>query len=131
MTVTGEVDGYRALPAFLAAITCRANSAKVLRSSTAARLYVYDPIIERLTQDLQDMAAALGQLIQEEQAMVGQRHLAGHQYVAAADQPRIRDRMGGAKWARRAEGGAITSEAGNTVDANGLEGFPLAPPPGR
>jgi hypothetical protein len=43
------------------------------------------------------MTAALGQFIQEEHAMVGQRHLARHRHVAAADQPDIRDGvMGGA-----------------------------------
>jgi hypothetical protein len=91
MIVTGEVDGYRALPAFLAAITCRANSAIILRFSTSAKLYVYETILERLAQDLQDMAAELGQFIQEEHAMVGQRHFARHRHVAPADQPRIRD----------------------------------------
>jgi hypothetical protein len=59
MIVTGEVDGYRALPAFLAAITCRANSARILRFSTPAKLYVYETILERLTQGLKDTALAL------------------------------------------------------------------------
>ena len=46
---------------------------------------------QRLAQDLQDMAAALGQFIQEEHAVVGQRHFARHRHVAPADQARIRD----------------------------------------
>ena len=37
------------------------------------------------------MAFALRELIEEEDAMVGQRHLAGHRHVAPADQPHIRD----------------------------------------
>jgi hypothetical protein len=43
-----------------------------------------------LAQDLGDIAAALGQRIQEEHAMVGQRHVTPHRHVAPADQPRIR-----------------------------------------
>jgi hypothetical protein len=35
------------------------------------------------------MAAELARFIQEEQAMVGQRHLARHRHVAPADQARI------------------------------------------
>jgi hypothetical protein len=50
---------------------------------------------QRLAQDLQDMAAELGPFIQEEHAIVGQRDLAGHRDVAAADQPRIREGMVG------------------------------------
>jgi len=44
-----------------------------------------------LAQDLEDMAAALGPCIQEEHAMVGQRHVTRHRHVAPADQSRIRD----------------------------------------
>jgi hypothetical protein len=65
---------------------------------TPAKLYVYETIIERLAQDLEDMAAALGEFIQEAHAVVGQRHFARHRHVAAADQPHIGDGvMGGAK----------------------------------
>jgi hypothetical protein len=75
--VTATVVGvYYVLPDRLTAITRRANSAKVWRSSTPARLYVYDTLLEGLPQDLQDVAAELGQFIQEEHAVVRQRHLA-------------------------------------------------------
>ena len=48
------------------------------------------------------MAAKLGPFIQEEHAIVGQRHLARHRHVAPADQPCIRDGMvGDAKGASR------------------------------
>jgi hypothetical protein len=40
-------------------------------------LFCREVVFERLAQDLQDMAAELGQFIQEEHAVVGQRHLAG------------------------------------------------------
>jgi hypothetical protein len=72
-----------------------AKVAKTLKSRTPAKIYVYDTLLERLAQDLQDMAAELRQLIQEEHAIMGQRHLARHRHVAPADPPHIRDRMMG------------------------------------
>jgi hypothetical protein len=77
-----------------------ANPTNVLRSRTPAKLYVYETLLERLPQDLQDMAAALGQLIQEEHAMVRQRHLARHGHVPPTDQSRIRDGLVGARHGR-------------------------------
>ena len=74
-------------------MTLSANAARTLRSRTLARLSVYDTIIELLLHHLEDMAAELGQFIQEEHAMVGQRHFTRHRHVAPADQPRIRDGM--------------------------------------
>jgi hypothetical protein len=59
MIVTGEVDGYRALPAFLAAITCRANSARILRFSTSAKLYVYETILRWPPENFKDMSFAI------------------------------------------------------------------------
>jgi hypothetical protein len=53
------------------------------------KLYVYETLLEQLAQDLQDMAAARGQFIQEEHAIMGQRHVARHWHVPPADQPRI------------------------------------------
>ena len=47
----------------------------------------------RLGQDLQRIAAELWQLIQDEHAVVGQRHLARPGEVPAADQPHIGDRL--------------------------------------
>ena len=52
---------------------------------TPAKLYVYETLLEQLPQYLQDMAAALGEFIQKEHAMVGQRHLARHGHMAATD----------------------------------------------
>jgi hypothetical protein len=72
VTVTVVVDGYRMLTESLTAITRRANSSKVLRFSTPAKLYSYETILEWLAQDLKDMAAKLGPCIQEEHALVGQ-----------------------------------------------------------
>ena len=84
------------------AIIRAAIAAKTNRSRTPGRLYLCDTLLERLPQDLEDMAAALGPCIQEAHAMVGQRHVARHRHVAPADQPRIRDGVVGG----RATGGS-------------------------
>jgi hypothetical protein len=75
----------------LAASSLRAKPAKSQRFMMFWRLYVCETLLERLAQDLQDMAAALGPCIQEEHAIVGQRHLAGHRYLAATDQAHVRE----------------------------------------
>jgi hypothetical protein len=86
-------------------------------------LYLYDTILKPLVQDLQDLLSELGQLIEQEHALVGERHLARHRYVAPADQPDIRDGvMGGATRARGHDGRAPASAASNAMDANGVEG---------
>ncbi len=73
MTVTVVVvDGYRILTEFLTAINRRANSVKVLRFSTPAKLYSCEPLLQRLAQVLQDMALELGQPIQEQHPKVRQ-----------------------------------------------------------
>jgi hypothetical protein len=101
-----------------------ASPASTLRSRTPARLYLYDTILEWLSQDLQDMAAALGKFIQEEYAMVGQRDLARHRHVPLTDQSRSRDGLvGGAKRASRHQRGAGAGEAGDAVDARRLNGL--------
>jgi hypothetical protein len=70
------------------------------------------------------MAAELGQFIQEEHAMVGQRHVSRHRHVASADQPRIRDGMvGRATWAGRDQRRAIAREASDAMDTRGLHGL--------
>jgi hypothetical protein len=50
-----------------------ANAARTWRSRTPARLHVYDTILQRLGQNLEDMPAGLGEFIQEEHAVAGQR----------------------------------------------------------
>ena len=66
-----------------------AMATSVPKSATPAKLYSCEPLLERLAQDLKAMAAALGPFIQEEHAVVGQRHLTRHRHVAATDQPHI------------------------------------------
>jgi hypothetical protein len=86
------------------------------------RLYRCDALLERLPQDLQDIAAALGQFIQEEHTVVRQRHVARHRHVAPADQPRIRDSvMAGAKGVRRDERGAVAREASDATEVGGVD----------
>jgi hypothetical protein len=69
--VTATVVGvYYVLPDHLTAITRRTNSAKVWRSSTPARLYVYDTLLQRLAADLQHMAAELRQFLPKEHPVV-------------------------------------------------------------
>jgi hypothetical protein len=55
----------------------------------SGRGYVCETLLKGLAQDLEDMAAELGPFIQEEHAIVGQRHVARHRHVAPADQPDI------------------------------------------
>jgi hypothetical protein len=106
------------------ATTLMVTPASVLRSRTPARLYVYDTLLERLPQDLQDMAAALGPFIQEAHAMVGQRHLARHRDVAAADQPRIREGLVGRPTRAGCDSRCVVDgEARDAEDVRGLKGF--------
>ena len=70
------------------------------------------------------MTAEFGELIQEEDPVVGQRHLTRHGDMSAADQPHIRDGvMRGAKRTRGDQGRAVAGEAGDAMDSGGLQGF--------
>jgi hypothetical protein len=70
VTVVGSY-GTQAEP--LEVMSRAANAAKALRSRTPAKLYLYDPLLQRLTQNLKDTAPALGELIQEAHAVVRPR----------------------------------------------------------
>ena len=58
----GEVVAGYARPACMA---------RAITSRICGRLYSCDTILERLAQDLEDLAVELGEFIQEEHAMVG------------------------------------------------------------
>jgi hypothetical protein len=58
-----------------------ASVSRAARSSTCGRLYACDTLLERLPQDLEDMASALGPFIQEEHPMVRPRHVARHRHL--------------------------------------------------
>jgi hypothetical protein len=91
---------------------------------TCGRLYLYDTLLQRLPQDLEDMAAELGPCIQEEHAVVGQRHFARHWHVAPDDQPDIGDGVvRGATRPGRDQRGALAGEARDAIDARGLNGL--------
>jgi hypothetical protein len=101
-----------------------ANATKAWRFRTPTKLYLCEAILQRLAQDLQGMAAALGPFIQEEHAVMGQRHLAGHRHVTTADQPCTRDGvMAGATRAGGDQRRAVAGEPGDAVDAGAVEGI--------
>jgi hypothetical protein len=99
-----------------------ASATRAERSRTRGRLYLCDAILKRLAQDLEDMALELRQLIQEQDAMVRQRHLPRQGQVAAADQAHIGDGVvGSPERAHGDDGGAPPGEAGDAMDAGGLQ----------
>jgi hypothetical protein len=91
---------------------------------TCQRLYAYDTLLERLAQDLQDVATELRQFIQKEHLMVRQRHLAGQRHLSPTDPAHIGDRV--VRGANRVGGDqrrAVAGEAGDAMDAGGVDGF--------
>jgi hypothetical protein len=118
------MGGYWTRVEWLAVISRWAKLATSHRCMTCGRLYSYDTLLERLPQHFEHMAAELGQFIQQEDAVVRQRHLARHRDLTTPDQPHIRDGVvRGATGARRDPRQAVTGEAGDAMDARGLEGF--------
>ena len=81
-------------------------------------------VFERLAEDFEDVAGELGQLVEEEQAVVGEGDFAGARDHAAADEAGVGDGVVG-----RAEGPVgdeafvAIEHAGDGVDLGGLEGF--------
>ncbi len=73
----------------IAGLNCPASAARADRSRGYAQVFSCHPFREQLTQDLEDMAPALGPFIQPEHAGVRPRHLARHGKMPAADQPHI------------------------------------------
>ena len=97
---------------------CVARATNAVMSSTHAKLYSCDTLLQRLAQDLEDMPPELRPFIDEENAVVRPRHLARHGEGPAADQPHIRDRlMRGATRPGGDDGGAPPGEAGDAMDA--------------
>ena len=60
MAVTVLVGSYRPLPEPTEVISRAAKVAKTLKLRTPAKLYIYETLLERLPQDLQDMTSKLG-----------------------------------------------------------------------
>lgn len=71
MSATVMMGSYRPLPEPPKVVSRAAKVATTLKARTPARLYAYETHLERLAQDLENMAAALGQFIQEAHAVVG------------------------------------------------------------
>jgi hypothetical protein len=87
-----DISGcYGALLPFLTVVPLPSKIIKSFRLRTRGRLSLGDALLERLPQDLQDMAAARRPCIQEEDVVVGPRPLAWPRPVAPADQPRSGD----------------------------------------
>jgi hypothetical protein len=82
---------YDTRPEWLAVSSFRTKCRKSLGVRTLWRLYSCETLLERLPQHFEHMAAELGQFIQEEDAVVGQRHFARQRHLAAPDQPHLGD----------------------------------------
>ena len=95
MTVTVVMGSYRRLPEPPTFVSRAAKAAKTLTLRTPAKLYIYETLLEGLAQYLQHVTAELGQFIQKEHAVVGQRHLARHRHLSPADQAHIGDGVKG------------------------------------
>jgi hypothetical protein len=52
-------------------------------------LFSCEVLLERLAQDLEDLAAELGEFIQQEHPVVRPLYLGGHGHLRAADQPEV------------------------------------------
>jgi hypothetical protein len=123
-TGTMVMGSYSTRPKRLAVNSRTAKLTKSLKFMTLWRLYSYDTLLERLAQDLQDVAVELRQFIQQEHPVVRPRYVAGPRHLPPTDQPHIGDRVvGGAKRPRREARGAVTGAAGDAVDAGGVKGF--------
>jgi hypothetical protein len=89
------VGPRRAADVHVAVSLRSASTARATRSRTPTKLYSYETLLERLAQDLENMAAALGPFIQEEHPVVREGHLARHRHLTPADPPRVSDGLVG------------------------------------
>ena len=83
-----------------------------------------DFVFEGLAQAFEVFGTELGQLVEEEDAAVGEADLAGAGHGSAADQAGVADGvMGGAERAGADEGAGAVELAGDRVDAGDFEGL--------
>ena len=81
-------------------------------------------VFERLAEDFEDVAGELGELVEEEQAVVGEGDFAGARDHAAADEAGVGDGVvGRAEGAVGDEAFVAVEDAGDGVDLGGFEGF--------
>ena len=78
-------------------------------------------VLERLAERLEARAGELGQLVEEQDAVVGERGLAGRRRGAAADQAGRRDRVVRRAERARADQPAAAVQAGDRLDARHLD----------
>jgi hypothetical protein len=80
-----------------------------------------EALLDRLAQNLEDIAAELWQFTQEEHAVMRHRHLTQHGDMPAPNQLHIRDHVvGGGKGTGRDEGSAVAGGAGDAMDECGF-----------
>ncbi len=77
---------YRVLHQPVGAQTRAASTVSAARSRTCGRLYCCDTLLERLSEPFEDVTLGLGPRVEEQDAMVGQRHLARHRHLSPADE---------------------------------------------
>jgi hypothetical protein len=82
-----QIGGYWTRPARPPVNSRLAKPTKSERLRMLWRLYLYDTLLEGLAQDLQDVAAALRQLLHKVHAVVRPRHLAGQRHPAPPIRP--------------------------------------------
>jgi hypothetical protein len=83
-----------------------------------------DPVLQGLAEGLQGIAAELGQLVEEEDAVVGETHFSRPGDAAAADEAGVGDRMVGRTEGTSGEEGLTGGkEAGDGIELGGLQGF--------
>jgi hypothetical protein len=87
----------------------------------------HDAVFQRLTKHLQHAHAELGQLVEKENAAVGQTNLARAGPAAAADEADVADRVvGRAERARLDQRRAARQPAADAIDLRDLDGLVLA-----
>ena len=83
-----------------------------------------DAVLEGLAEDFEDVAGELGELVEKEEAVVGEGDFAGAGDHAAADEAGVGDGVvGRAEGAMGDEAVVAVEDAGDGVDLGGLEGF--------
>ena len=81
-------------------------------------------VLEGLAEDFEDVAGELGELVEEEEAVVGEGDFAGARDHASADEAGVGyGVVGGAEGAVGDEAFVAVEDAGDGVDLGGLEGF--------
>jgi hypothetical protein len=104
--------------------TGAAIMAKATRPARPKTEPIEDPCIQRLAQPFEDMPLDFRQLIQQEDPVVGPRHLPRPRHRPAADQAGIREGVMGEATRARGDGGDVGAGAARDArEARGLKGL--------